>query len=100
MTIGDGGASDYIDEATPPRSIEVQGMPIRPGDPVLLLFNGKTIARIFEGVDPETGGAVLRIGDGTVWTTDPRLMRGPFAIGCLRHPDVLGGFIREVDAAE
>lgn len=76
--------------------IIVQGITVRPGDAVLVTDGeGAAHTHVYAGVDK----------DGRHWTrggmtTAPGEGPGPYRLEDFRHPDLLTGFINEVDVKE
>ena len=77
-----------------PQTIKVQGITINVGDPVLVLIDGQWVRRFFAGRDA-SGKAWMEI---TYWTSSMEQLPGPFPLDELRHPSLLDGIIREIDA--
>jgi len=76
------------------KSVRVEGVTINPGDDVLARIGKRWVRRTLAGADDK----------GRVWmtttceTTSIYDIPGPFTAAQLRHPDLLTGIIREIDA--
>ena len=89
-------ALDGPPSGRPVESIKVQGITINPGDDVLVLIGTRWVRRIFAEPAWE-GGAWMEI---EYYTANPDMLPGPFPPDRLRHPSLLDGIIREIDAGE
>jgi len=79
---------------SPVRSVKVQGVTLNPGDDVLVLIRDEWILRSFSGSSKD-GGAWMKVEEHTTCIDQ---LPGPFPLDRLRHVNLLGGFIREIDA--
>ena len=74
--------------------IKIQGMTIKPGEKVIALIDGQSVLRTYMKADLEAGRVWLDYGTDT---SSILYHAGPWSINILRHPDILTGFIREVE---
>jgi hypothetical protein len=64
---------------------------------VLVLINGNWVHRVFACRDSNTGKAFMVV---EYETSSRDQLPGPFSLDRIRLPDILSGFIKEVDAGE
>ena len=76
--------------------MKVQGITINPGDDVLVLIGTRWVRRIFAGA--ARGWAWMKVVKLTTNIYDS--LPGPFPPERLRHPSLLDGMIKEIDAGE
>lgn len=75
------------------RSIVVQGLPLRPGDRVLVNIDGTWVQRIYEGW-VKGKGAWMEFDN---CSSHPHNDPGPYKLRDLRHPDLLTGLAKHLD---
>jgi len=94
--------------------VKVQGMTISPGETVLVTIDGKTYAHLYKGwahveeaTPAQAMGACLEPDERTdfigCWMdttpgTGPGMWPGPYRLDSLKHPNILEGMAREIDA--
>lgn len=83
-----------------PIPIRVQGITVNPGESVLVPTNGGYAIRRYRAINTKTDMVRLVRDWVFIGNPDPFLNPSDCPLADLRHPDLLQGFIREVDAAE